>query len=328
MINQQCHYSAGTEARGVTPEQIKSKVGSFGVPEFGTKFVRGMLVDTKPTTFDELIRISGLSHGTDVWLNNAADLIKDGTVTLKEAICCRDDIMIYLIKKGLDPNKSFKIMESVRKGKVAGGKEKNWPEYQQMMREHDVPDWYISSCEKIKYMFPKAHAAAYVTNAFRIAWFKVHIPKAYYSAFFSIRAADNFDASCMILGKEKVKNKMKEIDMKANAATKKEQDMYAVLELVLEMYERGIDFLPIDLYKSHYKNFIVEDEGIRPPFASIAGFGPIAAESLYNAAREEEFMSIDEIRIRAKLGDSPIDLLREFGVVDGMQESNQISLFG
>lgn len=328
MIKQQCLYFVGTEALGVTPEQIKSKVGSFGVPEFGTKFVRGMLVDTKPTTFDELIRISGLSHGTDVWLNNAADLIKDGTVTLKEAICCRDDIMIYLIKKGLDPNKSFKIMESVRKGKVAGGKEKNWPEYQQMMREHDVPEWYISSCEKIKYMFPKAHAAAYVTNAFRIAWFKVHIPKAYYSAFFSIRAADNFDASCMILGKEKVKNKMKEIDMKANTATKKEQDMYAVLELVLEMYERGINFLPIDLYKSHYKNFIVEDEGIRPPFASIAGFGPIAAESLYNAAKEEQFMSIDEIRIRAKLGDSTIDLLREFGVLDGMQESNQISLFG
>lgn len=319
---------SSTEALGVTPEQIKSKVGSFGVPEFGTKFVRGMLVDTKPTTFDELIRISGLSHGTDVWLNNAADLIKEGTVTLKEAICCRDDIMIYLIKKGLDPNKSFKIMESVRKGKVAGGKEKNWPEYQEMMREHDVPEWYIGSCEKIKYMFPKAHAAAYVTNAFRIAWFKVHIPKAYYSAFFSIRAADNFDASCMILGKEKVKNKMKEIDMKGNTATKKEQDMYAVLELVLEMYERGINFLPIDLYKSHYKNFIVEDEGIRPPFASIAGFGPIAAESLYNAAKEEEFMSIDEIRMRAKLGDSTIDLLREFGVLDGMQESNQISLFG
>ena len=318
----------GTEALGVTPEQIKSKVGSYGVPEFGTKFVRGMLVDTKPTTFDELIRISGLSHGTDVWLNNAADLIKEGTVTLREAICCRDDIMIYLIKKGIDPNKSFKIMESVRKGKVAGGKEKNWEEYKQIMREHDVPEWYIGSCEKIKYMFPKAHAAAYVTNAFRIAWFKVHVPKAYYSAFFSIRAADNFDASCMVLGKEKVKNKMKEIDMKGVTATKKEQDMYAVLELVLEMYERGLKFLPIDLYKSHYKNFIVEDDGIRPPFSSIAGFGPIAAESLYNAAKEEEFMSIDEIRIRAKLGDSTIDLLREFGVLDGMQESNQISLFG
>ena len=318
----------GTEALGVTPEQIKSKVGSYGVPEFGTKFVRGMLVDTKPTTFDELIRISGLSHGTDVWLNNTADLIKEGTVTLREAICCRDDIMIYLIKKGIDPNKSFKIMESVRKGKVAGGKEKNWEEYKQIMREHDVPEWYIGSCEKIKYMFPKAHAAAYVTNAFRIAWFKVHVPKAYYSAFFSIRAADNFDAASMVLGKEKVKNKMKEIDLKGVTATKKEQDMYAVLELVLEMYERGIKFLPIDLYKSHYKNFIVEDEGIRPPFSSIAGFGPIAAESLYNAAREEEFMSIDEIRIRAKLGDSTIDLLREFGVLDGMQESNQISLFG
>ena len=318
----------GTEALGVTPEQIKSKVGSYGVPEFGTKFVRGMLVDTKPTTFDELIRISGLSHGTDVWLNNTADLIKEGTVTLREAICCRDDIMIYLIKKGIDPNKSFKIMESVRKGKVAGGKEKNWEEYKQIMREHDVPEWYIGSCEKIKYMFPKAHAAAYVTNAFRIAWFKVHVPKAYYSAFFSIRAEENFDASCMILGKEKVKNKMKEIDLKGVTATKKEQDMYAVLELVLEMYERGIKFLPIDLYKSHYKNFIVEDEGIRPPFSSIAGFGPIAAESLYKAAKEEEFMSIDEIRIRAKLGDSSLDLLREFGVLDGMQESNQISLFG
>ena len=236
--------------------------------------------------------------------------------------------MIYLIKKGIDPNKSFKIMESVRKGKVAKGKEPKWEEYKEIMREHDVPEWYIGSCEKIKYMFPKAHAAAYVTNAFRIAWFKVHVPKAYYSAFFSIRAADNFDAASMVLGKEKVKNKMKEIDMKGNTATKKEQDMYAVLELVLEMYERGLKFLPIDLYKSHYKNFIVEDEGIRPPFSSIAGFGPIAAESLYKAAKEEEFMSIDEIRIRAKLGDSTIDLLREFGVLDGMQESNQISLFG
>ncbi len=319
---------SSTDSLGVTPEQIKSKVGSFGVPEFGTKFVRGMLVDTKPTTFDELIRISGLSHGTDVWLNNAQEVIESGKATLREAICCRDDIMIYLIKKGLDPNKAFKIMESVRKGKVAKGKEPKWEEYKQIMKEHDVPDWYIESCQKIKYMFPKAHAAAYVTNAFRIAWFKVHVPKAYYSAFFSIRAADNFDASCMMFGKEKVKNKMKEIDMKGNAATKKEQDMYAVLELVLEMYERGINFLPIDLYKSHWKNFIVEDDGIRPPFLAIAGLGPIAAESLYNAAQKEEFMSIDEIRIRAKLGESSIDLLREFGVLDGLQESNQISLFG
>ena len=267
---------SSTEALGVTPEQIKSKVGSYGVPEFGTKFVRGMLVDTKPQTFDELIRISGLSHGTDVWLNNAQVLVENGTVTLKDAICCRDDIMIYLMKKGLEPNKAFKIMESVRKGKVAKGKEPKWPEYKELMKQNDVPDWYIDSCEKIKYMFPKAHAAAYVTNAFRIAWFKVHQPLAYYSAFFSIRAADNFDASCMIYGKEKVKNKMKEIEMQGNAAAKKDQDMYPVLELVLEMYERGLKFLPIDLYKSHWKNFKIEDGAIRPPFSSIAGMGPIA----------------------------------------------------
>ena len=319
---------SSTKSLGVTPEQIKSKVGSYGVPEFGTKFVRGMLVETKPTTFDELIRISGLSHGTDVWLNNAQNLIEDGTVTLKDAICCRDDIMIYLMKKGLEPNDAFKIMESVRKGKVAKGKEPKWEDYKKIMREHDVPEWYIGSCEKIKYMFPKAHAAAYVTNAFRIAWFKVHEPKAYYAAFFSIRASDEFDASCMIYGKEKVKNKMKEIDMQGNSASKKDQDMYSVLEVVLEMYERGLKFLPIDLYKSHWKNFTIEGDDIRPPLNSIPGMGPIAAESIYNEAQKEEFMSIDEIRIRAKVGDSVIDLLKEFRCLKDLPESNQISLFG
>ena len=318
---------SSTEALGVTKEAIKSEVGSFGVPEFGTKFVRGMLVDTKPKTFDELIRISGLSHGTDVWLGNAQSLIQEGTVTLNNAICCRDDIMIYLIKMGLPPNPAFKIMETVRKGKALKDPKK-WEDFKQLMKEHDVPDWYIKSCEKIKYMFPKAHAAAYVTNAFRIAWFKVHIPKAYYSAYFSIRAADNFDASCMIYGKEKVKNRMKEIDMAGNEASKKDQDMYPVLELVLEMYERGFKFLPIDLYKSHWKNFLVEDDGIRPPFNSIAGMGPIAAEGIYNAAQAEDVMSIDELRIRAKIGASTVDLLREHGVLNGLPESNQISLFG
>ena len=303
------------------------KLEVIGVPEFGTKFVRGMLVDTKPTTFDELIRISGLSHGTDVWLGNAQSLIEAGTVTLNEAICCRDDIMIYLIKKGVPPNHSFKIMETVRKGKALKDPAK-WAEYVALMKEHDVPDWYIKSCEKIKYMFPKAHAAAYVTNAFRIAWFKVHQPKAYYTAYFTIRA-DEFDSEIMCNGEEKVKNKMKEIDLAGNSASTKDKNMYAILELVLEMYERGIKFLPIDLYKSHYKNFLVEDDGIRPPFSSIAGFGPIAAKSLYEAAKSgEEFMSIDEVRLAAKLGDSTIDLLREFGVFEGMQESNQISLFG
>ena len=196
---------SSTKALGVTPEQIHSEVGSFGIPEFGTKFVRGMLVDTRPTTFDELIRISGLSHGTDVWLGNAQSLIEQGIVTLQDAICCRDDIMIYLIKQGLPPNDSFKIMEAVRKGKVAKGKEPKWEQYKELMKEHNVPDWYIKSCEKIKYMFPKAHAAAYVTNAFRIAWFKVHKPLAYYAAFFSIRGKDDFDSDCMIFGEEKVK---------------------------------------------------------------------------------------------------------------------------
>ena len=318
---------SSTEALGVTPEQIHSKTGSFGVPEFGTKFVRGMLEDTKPKTFDELIRISGLSHGTDVWLNNAQELIQNGTVTLTEAICCRDDIMIYLIKKGLPPNHAFKIMETVRKGKALKDPAK-WEEYTALMREHDVPEWYIKSCEKIKYMFPKAHAAAYVTNAFRIAWFKVHKPMAYYAAFFSIRGADDFDSECMIFGKEKVKNKMKEIDLMGNNATQKDKNMYPILELVLEMYERGIKFLPMDLYKSHNKNFIVEEDGIRPPLSSIPGLGGVAAEGIYNAAQEGTFMSIDDLRIRAKIGNSVVDLLKKFGCLDGMPESNQMSLFG
>ncbi len=315
-----------TKALGITPEQIKSEVGSFGVPEFGTKFVRGMLVDTKPKTFDELIRISGLSHGTDVWLNNAQSLIEEGTVTLREAICCRDDIMIYLIKKGLPPNPAFKIMETVRKGKALKDPAK-WSEYVQLMKEHDVPDWYIKSCEKIKYMFPKAHAAAYVTNAFRIAWFKVHIPKAYYAAYFSIRAKE-FDSEYMIFGKEKVKNKMKEIELAGNSASKKDQDMYSVLELVLEMYERGFKFLPINLYKSHCTKFIVEDDGIRPPINSIPGLGGVAAEGIYEARKDGIFMSIDDLRIRAKVGTAVVDLLKKFGCLDGMPESNQISLFG
>ena len=260
---------SSTDALGVTPEQIGSKVGSFGIPEFGTKFVRGMLLDTKPTTFDELIRISGLSHGTDVWLGNAQTLIEEGTVTLQDAICCRDDIMIYLIKKGVPPNPAFKIMETVRKGKALKDKEK-WAENVALMKEHNVPDWYIKSCEKIKYMFPKAHAAAYVTNAFRIAWFKVHEPKAYYTAFFSIRA-DDFDSECMIFGKEKVKNKMRELEMLGNAISTKDKNVYTILEIVLEMYERNIKFLPIDLYKSHATKFIMEEDGIRPPLNSIPG---------------------------------------------------------
>ena len=315
-----------TEALGVTSKQINSEVGTFGVPEFGTKFVRGMLVDTKPTTFEELIRISGLSHGTDVWLGNAQELISNGTVTLSEAICCRDDIMIYLIKQGLPPNPAFKIMELVRKGKATKDPAK-WKEYTDMMKEHNVPDWYIKSCEKIKYMFPKAHAAAYVTMAFRIAWFKVHRPKEYYATFFSIRA-DAFDSEYMIFGVEKVKNKMKEIDLLGNSATQKDKDMYTVLELVLEMYERGISFLPMDLYKSHATKFRVEGDSIRPPLNSIPGLGTVAAEGIEEAKKDGPFMSIEDMQIRSKVGKSVTELLERFGCLKGMSKSNQLSLFG
>lgn len=312
---------SSTDVLGVTPEQIHSTVGTFGVPEFGTKFVRGMLEETKPTTFEELLRISGLSHGTDVWLNNAQTLIQNGTITLSEAICTRDDIMLYLIKQGLPPKPSFKIMESVRKGKGLT------EEQEAMMREYNVPEWYIDSCKKIKYMFPKAHAAAYVTMAFRIAWFKVHIPKAYYTAFFSIRA-DAFDSDVMCHGVEKVKNKMKEIELMGNNATAKDKDMYQVLEIVLEMYERGLNFLPIDLYKSHATKFIMEEDGIRPPLNSIPGLGTVAAEGIEEAKKEGKFMSIEDMRLKSKIGKTVVELLDKAGCLKGMSQSNQMSLFG
>ena len=318
-------YSS-TDALGVTPEQIHSDVGTFGIPESGTKFVRGMLKDTKPTTFDELLRISGLSHGTDVWLGNAQDLVNSGTATLKEVICTRDDIMLYLIGKGIEPNIAFKTMELVRKGRVAKMPEK-WAEYKKIMEEHDVPQWYIDSCNKIKYLFPKAHAAAYVTNAFRIAWFKVHIPKAYYCAFFSIRA-DAFNSEIMCNGPERVKNKMKEIDLKGNDATKTDKDMYETLEIVNEMYARGIKFLPIDLYESSAEKFKMEDGGIRPPLNSIPGFGTVAAKGVEKAREDGEFMSISDLKIRAGIGQSGIEQLRDAGCLEGMSESNQLSLFG
>lgn len=317
---------SSTEALGVTPDQIKSKVGTFGIPEFGTKFVRGMLLDTMPKAFTDLICISGLSHGTDVWLGNAKDLIDQGVVTsISEAVCTRDDIMVYLIKKGLPPNSAFKIMETVRKGKAL--KEPKFVEYEALMREHEVPEWYIDSCKKIKYMFPKAHAAAYVMMAFRIAWFKVHIPKAYYAAYFTIRAKA-FDSEFMIFGKEKVKEKMKEIESMGMQAPPKDKDMYDDLELVLEMYERGIKFLSINLYKSHATQFLVEEEGLRPPINSISGMGNVAAESIYNTVQEgTPINSIEALKKRAKIGNSAIELLKKFGCLKGLPEKDQLSFF-
>ncbi|MFW2487899.1 DNA polymerase III subunit alpha [Clostridium chromiireducens] len=316
---------SSTSALGVTPDQINSKVGTFGIPEFGTKFVRNMLVDTKPKAFSDLIFISGLSHGTDVWVGNAKDLIDQGIVTLSEAICTRDDIMIYLIKQGLPPGEAFKIMELVRKGQALKNPAK-WAEYEDLMRANDVPEWYIDSCKKIKYMFPKAHAAAYVMMAFRIAWFKVHIPQAYYATYFSIRAKA-FDAEFMIFGKEKVKEKMKEIEVLGFDAAPKDKDMYDDLEIVLEMYERGLRFLPIDLYKSHATKFQVEEDGIRPSINSISGMGTVAAEGISNAAKEKPFNSVEDVRKRSKIGNAAIDLLRKFDCLRGLPESDQMSFF-
>ena len=317
---------SSTKALGVSPEQIHSQVGSFGIPEFGTKFVRGMLVDTKPTTFDELIRISGLSHGTDVWLGNAQSLIEEGTVTLQEAICCRDDIMVYLMDKGLEPGHAFKIMEVVRKGKALKDPVK-WAEYEEDMREHGVPEWYIDSCKKIKYMFPKAHAAAYVTNAFRIAWYKVHMPEAYYAAYMSIRA-DEFDSDSMLYGKEKVRAKMKEIDLQGNKAAPKDKNMYPILELVLEMNERGIEFLPADIYKSDVKKFKVEGHKLRPPLSKLTGFGEVDANKLVQAREKYgKFTSIEDMAMKSKIGKVAVETLQKNGCLDGMPRSEQMDMF-
>ena len=311
---------SSTEPLGIKPEDIDSEVGTFAIPEFGTKFVRQMLVDTRPTTFSELIRISGLSHGTDVWLNNAQDLVRDGTATLLQVICCRDDIMIYLMHAGLPPKTAFKIMEDVRKGK--GLKE----EYEQIMKEHNVPDWYIQSCKKIKYMFPKAHAAAYVMMAFRIAWFKVYYPEAFYATYFTVRA-DDFDAELMTKGQDKVRNKIKELEQQGNNLSQKEKNVLTILEVVNEMYARGIRFLPVDLYHSDATKFLITPQGIRPPLNSLQGLGTAAAQNIAEARKEGEFKSIDDLRVRGKASKSVIEILQKHGCLEGLPESSQMTLF-
>ncbi|MDK2809297.1 MAG: polymerase subunit alpha, Gram-positive type [Petroclostridium sp.] len=309
-----------TEALGITPQDINSEVGTFAIPEFGTKFVRQMLVDTRPKTFAELVRISGLSHGTDVWLNNAQDLVRAGIATLPEVICTRDDIMVYLMYKGLAPKHAFKIMESVRKGK--GLKEED----EKAMRENNVPEWYIESCKKIKYMFPKAHAVAYVTMAFRIAYFKVHYPEAFYIAYFTVRA-DDFDAELMTHGVERVRNKIKELEAKGNEISTKEKNVLTILEVCNEMYSRGIKFLPIDLYKSDAVKFINTGNGILPPLNALQGVGTSAAKSIVEARQEGEFISIDDLRIRAKISKAVIEILQQHGCLKDLPESSQLSLF-
>ena len=309
------------EALGVTAEDIGCETGTLGIPEFGTKFVRGMLLDTKPKTFADLLRISGLSHGTDVWLGNAQTLIENGTITLKETISTRDSIMIYLINKGVDKKKSFKIMEKVRKGK--GLTDEDIAD----MKAANVPDWYIESCQKIKYMFPKAHAAAYVMMAFRIAYFKINYPEAYYATYFTVRACDDFDYSCMCKGMDVAKAAMREIHAQGMEATAKDKAIMTVLELIVEFYARGFKFLPIDLYKSDSRKFIVTEEGLIPPFNSLQGLGTNAAQSIVDGREAGEFHTIEELKERTSLGRSLIDLLKENGVLNGIPETNQLSLF-
>ena len=316
-----------TSALGITPDDIGGcPVGCLGIPEFGTDFVIQMVVDTKPQTLSDLIRISGLSHGTDVWLNNAQDLIKSGKATISTAICTRDDIMTYLINKGLDSEESFTIMERVRKGTVAKGKCKDWPEYKKDMLEHDVPEWYIGSCEKIKYMFPKAHAAAYVMMAYRIAYCKVNYPLAYYGAYFGIRA-DAFSYEIMCKGKEKLQYYIDDYTRRSDSLSKKEQDTMKDMHIVQEMYARGYEFLPIDIYRAKATKFSIIDGKLMPSLSSIDGLGEKAADAIVFAAEDGKFLSKEDFINRTKVTKTVCDLMAELGILTGLPESNQLSLF-
>ncbi|MBR4341737.1 MAG: PolC-type DNA polymerase III [Lachnospiraceae bacterium] len=310
-----------TEALGVTPEQIDDvPLGSLGLPELGTNFVIQMLLDTKPECFSDMVKISGLSHGTDVWLNNAQYFIKNGDCTLATAICTRDDIMIYLINMGLEPGHAFKTMESVRKGKGLT------PEMEEDMKEHNVPDWYIESCKRIKYMFPKAHACAYMMMAFRIAYFKVYYPLAYYCAYFSIRASD-IDYVKMCQGKTELQKNMKELKNKSKTEklSTKEQGEYDDMRLVLEFYERGFEFMPIDIYRAKARHFQIIDNKLMPSFGCLAGLGEKAAEQIYDAASKYKFVSRDDFKSKAKIGDSIIELMSGLGLLDMLPKSDQMS---
>ena len=310
-----------TSALGVEPEDLGGcPLGSLGIPEFGTDFVIQMLIDTKPQSFSDLIRISGLSHGTDVWLGNAQTLIEEGKATISTAICTRDDIMIYLIGMGLESELSFTIMESVRKGK---GLKDEWIEE---MKAHDVPDWYIWSCQKIKYMFPKAHAAAYVMMAWRIAYCKVYYPLAYYAAYFSIRAtAFNYELMCQ--GKEKLNYFIKDYEKRKDTLTKKEQDTVKDMRIVQEMYARGFTFLPLDVYTAKARYFQIIDEKLMPALNTIEGLGDKAAEAIEDAAKQGAFLSKDDFRQRTKVSKTVIDLMSDLGLLEGLPETNQLSLF-
>lgn len=311
---------SGTASLGVTEEQIDCKTGTLGIPEFGTRFVRQMLEETKPSTFSELVQISGLSHGTDVWLGNAQELIQAGTCQLSDVIGCRDDIMVYLIYQGLEPSLAFKIMESVRKGKGLT------PEFEAEMKKQGVANWYIESCKKIKYMFPKAHAAAYVLMAVRIAYFKVHYPILYYAAYLTVRASD-FDLISMVNGSHTIRAKLDEINAKGLEASPKEKSLSTVLEIALEMSERGIKIQKVDLYKSHANEFKIEGNTLIPPFNSIPGLGTNVAFQIAKARIDGEFLSKEDLQQRGKVSKTIIDYMDTMGCLEGLPDANQLSLF-
>ena len=312
-------YSS-TESLGVTEEQIMCKTGTLGIPEFGTRFVRQMLEDTKPTTFSELVQISGLSHGTDVWLGNAQELIHNKICTLPEVIGCRDDIMVYLIYQGLEPSLAFKIMESVRKGKGLT------EDMETEMRKNEVPEWYIDSCKKIKYMFPKAHAAAYVLMGVRVAYFKVHHPILYYAAYFTVRAED-FDLDSMAKGSNSIRAQIEDINAKGLEASNKEKNLLTVLELALEMCERGFSFQTVDLYRSSANEFIIDGNSLIPPFDAIPGLGTNAAFNIVKAREEGEFLSKEDLQKRGKVSKTILEFLDQQGCLESLPDQNQLSLF-
>ena len=316
---------------GVTEEQIMCKTGTLGIPEFGTPFTIQLVEDTKPTTFGELIKISGLSHGTDVWLGNAKDLCtpdENGVIQVpfKETIGCRDDIMVYLMYHGVKPIKAFKIMEFVRKGKASKDPE-TWKEHVQTMRDAEIPEWFIESCRKIKYMFPKAHAAAYVISAFRIAWYKVHMPVYYYASWFSCKATD-VDVEAMIAGYDAIKTRIIDIQSKGYEATNKEQGQLESLKLALESTARGMIYTNIDLYKSEATVWVAEgDNSIIPPFSAIDGLGDTVAQNIVEERKKKEFISIEDLQKRCKISATLIDKMRAMGIFKGLPESSQMTLF-
>ena len=311
---------SSVDSLGVTSEEIGTTVGTLGIPEFGTRFVRQMLEDTRPHTFGQLVRISGLSHGTNVWTNNAQDLIRNGITDLRHAIATRDDIMNYLIQRGMEPQVAFQIMERVRKGRGLR------PEDEQVMKQVGVPEWYIESCRKISYLFPKAHAVAYVTMAFRIAYFNVHYPLDFYCAYFTVRA-DDFDAQLVQDGLKGVKHTISTITEKGNGATAKERNVLTIAEVVLEAMLRGIEFLPVDLYLSHPTHFQKRNGKLLPPLAAVQGVGVGAAQAIAQGRNEGEFASWEDIRLRCGVSKTVIEALATIGVLDSLPESSQLSLF-